>query len=144
MHAAGIVAQHPTDCAMTVRSRVGAEDQSARSQLILQVIEDQSRFNASELCLHINFNNSVHVLGEVEDHRDIAALAGETGAAAATCNRRAKLATDCDGGDYVTAVARDQYADWNLPIIRTVCGIKRAVAIAEAHFATNIRTQFFL
>src|SRR3982751_4112438 len=116
MHAAGIVAQHPTDCAMTMSGRIRTEDQPAGSQLILQIIKDQSRFNARELCLDINFNKSVHVLGEIDDHRDVAALAGETGAAAATCNRRAKFATDCDGGDYVTAVARNQHADWNLPI----------------------------
>src|SRR5438876_789408 len=80
---AGVVADHAAERAVVVRGGVGAE-----GELVLglggfaQVVEDQTRLDAREPPLGVDLDDLVQVLGEVDDHGDVAALAGETCAAA--------------------------------------------------------------
>ena len=54
---------------------------------------------AREAALRIDLEDAVQVLGEIDHDGDVAALAGQAGAAAARENRRAMLAADRDGRD---------------------------------------------
>src|SRR4051794_21321052 len=84
------------------------------------------------------------MLGLVDDHRNVAALAGDAGARPARENRRAVLMTDLDGADAVIGRARNDDADRNLAIVRRVGGVERAIAGAESHFACNRRAEVCL
>ena len=85
----------------------------------------------------IERDDAVHVLREVDDDRDVAALAGEARAGAARQDRRADVAARPDGGCHVVFVERNHDADGNLPIVRRVGRVERARAVVEAHFAAD-------
>ena len=123
---------------MTVRGGIRPKDQAVLFQYLLQIIENQSRLNACQFLLRVDLDHAIHVFGEIDDHSNVAALPCQTGAAAATCDRRSVLPAEFDRSDYVAAIARDHYANRNLAVVRTVSRIKGAVAIAEADFATNV------
>ena len=67
-----------------------------------------------------------HVLGEVENDGDVAALAGERGAAAAAEQRRAEFAADGDGGEDVVGIVGKNDADGNLAVVGAVGGVEGA------------------
>ncbi len=79
-----------------------------------------------------------HVLREIEDHGDVAALAGKRGAAAAAEDRSAILARQRDGGDDVIDIAGKNYADRNLTIVGAVGGVQGAAAGVETDFAAYL------
>src|SRR5205814_2631398 len=120
---------------------VGSKNETVLFDFLLQFIQDKTRLNPRQLALHVNLEHAVHVLREINDHRDVAALSRQARPAAATGDRRAELAAGRNGGYDIAAVARDHHTDWNLAIIRAVGRIKSAIAIAEAHFATDSGAQ---
>ena len=83
----------------------------------------------------------MHVLGQIHDHSNIAALAGEASAAAPRQHRRAIMPSRGNRGDDVVHIARDYDADRHLPVIRAVGRVKCAAAIVESHFAAQIPAQ---
>ncbi len=91
--AAGVVADHPAERAVVVRRRIGPE-----GEIVLlrscprRSIEHDTRLDARSLRHGVDLEDPVQVLREVDDHRDVAALAGEAGAAAAREHRRTVLA----------------------------------------------------
>ena len=141
MHAAGIVAEHAANRAVIVRGRVGSKNETELFDFLLQFIQDKTRLDPRQLALHVNLEHAIHVLREINDHRNVAALSRQARPAAATGDRRAELAAGRDGGYDIAAVARDHHTDRNLAIIRAVGRIKSAVPIAEAHFATDSGAQ---
>ena len=74
--------------------------------------------------VRIDLEDPVHVLREVEDDRDVAALAGEARAGAAREHRRAELPARRDSGGDVVGVARNDEADRDLAVVGAVGGVQ--------------------
>ena len=143
MHSARIVAEHPADRAAAVRCRIGAEDEPVLSHRAIHLVEHDTGLDAHQFPLHVDVEDAVVILRAIDDDRDVAALPGETRAAAAAGDRCAKFPASRDRRDDVGAIARQNDANWDLAIIRAVGGIQCPVAVAEADFAADGGAQFF-
>jgi hypothetical protein len=53
------------------------------------------------------------------------------------------LVTEGDGGDYIFVIARENYADGDLAVIRTVGRVESASAVVEADFAADFGAESF-
>jgi hypothetical protein len=142
--AAGIVADHAADGAAVVAGGIGGEGQVIFFGGVAEVIQDYSGLDSGDPVVGIDLENLSHVLCEVENNRDVAALSGEGGAAAATQQRSAEFAADGDGGEDVIGVAREDYADWNLAVVRTIGRVEGAAAVVELHVAADVSSQGFV
>ena len=142
MHAAGIVAEHSADRAMIVRRRIGSKNQAMLLDRLLHFVEHDSRLDAHQLFLRIDLDDAVHVFREIDDDRDVAALARQARAAAATGDRRADISGRPRPWRYIAPIARNHDTDRDLPVIRAVGRIKCAVAVVETNFAANRCAQF--
>src|ERR1700691_5459689 len=90
-----------------------------------------------------DFKNLRHVLGEIQNDSDVAALAGERGATAAAEQRSVELAAEGNGGFDIIGVAGENNADGNLAVVGSVGGVEGAGAGVETNFAANLFTQRF-
>ena len=81
----------------------------------------------------------MEVLREVDQHRRVAALAGEARAPAAQDDRRPVLAADAVDLDELVHVARDDDADRRHPVVRGVGRVEGAAAGVEADLALDRR-----
>jgi len=128
-----------------VRRRIGTE-----RQLILllggiaQVVENQARLHACEPGAGIDVEQAVQVLGEVDHHCDVAALAGEARRTAAREHRRLVLAADAHRLDDVVDRARDDDADRQLPVVGAAGGVHGAVAVRESDLRLGRSPQLVL
>ena len=61
--------------------RIGAKGQMVFLSLIPQSVQDDAGLNSGHSPVRVELKNFVHVLGEIQHHRDIAALPGQTRAA---------------------------------------------------------------
>ncbi len=120
---------------------IGAEGQMEFLGGIAQMIKDDAGLNASDSAVWIDLQNSGHVLGKIEDHGDIAALASQRSAAATGKNGCAKFPRDGNRGAYIVYAARNYDSEWNLAIIGTVRGVQGATTIVEADFTANLALQ---
>jgi hypothetical protein len=120
---------------------IGPEGQMEFLGGIAKVIEDDTGLNASDLAVRIDLQNSGHVLGKIEDHGDIAALASQGSAAATRKNGRAEFPRDGNRSDNVVSIARKDNPYGDLAIIRTVGGIEGATAVVEADFTADRALQ---
>jgi hypothetical protein len=76
MDAAGIVADHATEGAAIMRGGVGSESEMVLFGGGAESVEDDSGLYAGDAAGGIDFENARHVLGEIENDGDVAALAG--------------------------------------------------------------------
>jgi hypothetical protein len=106
-----------------------------------EVVEDYSRLHAGDTALGIDLEDIRHVLREIEDHRHVAALAGEGSSASAGEERRVMVAAKGDGGEDVFFVARDDYADRDLAIVGAVGRVESAGAGVEADFSAEMAVE---
>ena len=83
VYATGVVADHSAQRAAAMGSRIGSEGKVVFFRGIAQPVEHDARLDAGELLRRVQFENRVHIFGEIHDHGHIAALAGERGAASA-------------------------------------------------------------
>jgi hypothetical protein len=90
------------------------------------MIENTARLHTAEAAVGVDIEHAVHVLRKVHDHRDIAALAGQTRPGAARENRRTMGPRQSHSGFDVLRMARNHHAYRYLPIIRSVGGVERA------------------
>jgi hypothetical protein len=135
---AGVVADHPAYRAVVVGGRLGAEDQPAMGTgLLVELVEDDTGLHDREAAVSVDRLHRGEVLGEVHHHGDVAALAGEAGAATAGEDRRAELTADRDGRDEVIDRPRDDDADRDLPVVGGVGGVQGPGAAIEADPATH-------
>src|ERR1700722_3842834 len=116
MRAAGVVADHSADGAPIVRRRIRSEYELVGTEMLLERIQHDPRLDPGESLLRIDLDVLVHVLGEVEDHRYIAALPGKACPCSTSQNWGAVLSADRYCGDYVVSVAWDHQTDWNLAV----------------------------
>ena len=130
---------------MVVRGGVGAEGELVLGlRRLAEVIEDQAGLHAGEAALGIDLDDLVQVLGEVDDHGDVAALAGEARAAAVREHRGAVIAADAHRLDDVVGCARDDDADRQLSIVGAAGRIERAVAGPEPHLSLDCAAEVVL
>src|SRR5215472_11350363 len=111
MRAAGVVADHAAERAAAMGRRVGAESQLVLLSASAQGVEDDARLDAGETAIRIDFEDPVHVLREVEDDGNVAALAGEARAGTARQHGRTELAADTDRRRDVPGIAGDNESD---------------------------------
>src|SRR5579864_4053119 len=141
MHAARVVANHSANGAAAVRRGIGAEGQVVPFGGAAQVVEDDSRLYTRNASLGIKLEYLRHILGEIEDDSDIAALACERCAPSTTKQRRRMLAANGNRCDNIFGVSGNHYADWDLAIVRAVGGVERPAAVIKAHLTANLAAQ---
>ena len=83
MHAAGVVAHHAPEGAAAVGGGIGSKRQVVLLGRVAQIIEHHAGLNPGDAATGIDLQDPAHVLGEIKNHGNIAALAGERSAAAA-------------------------------------------------------------
>src|SRR5262249_8901641 len=108
---------------------------------VAQRIEHEPRLDARRPRRRIDLDDAVHVLGEVDHHRNVAALAGEAGAGAARQDRRVEAAARRDRSDYIVRITRYHQANRDLTVIGGVRGVERAAAGVEADLAAHDAAQ---
>src|SRR5690348_5068408 len=118
-------------------SGIGAECKAEFSSRISQIVQHATRTHARDALHRIYFEDLVDVLHPINYHGGIATLPGEARAAAARENRRAKFARDGYGCDNVLNMARNDDANRNLAIIRSVHRLNAAAAAVKTHFAID-------
>ena len=102
MRAARVAADRPPKTAAAVRRRVRPEREMVKLRLCPQRVEDHARLNPrGQPAAGFQLEDAVHVLREIEDHGDVAALAGQAHLGAARKDRRAVLPAHRDGGDHI-------------------------------------------
>jgi hypothetical protein len=92
----------------------------------------------------IEFEELIAVLGKIEDHGKVAALSAKTRATAAREDRSPVHATKTHGRYRIFNVARNNYSNRNLPVVRSISGVERAITITEAHFPSDNLLQILL
>ena len=141
MHTARVIAEHPANRAATVRRRIGTKKKPVFFRLLVQVIEHEAGLDPRELFLRVDLEHAVHVFREIDDDRDVAALSGQARAAPTTGDGCAEFSAKSDNCNDVVAIARQGDADRDLPVVRAVGRVKRAIAIAKSHFTADRGTQ---
>jgi hypothetical protein len=109
-----------------------------------EVIENDSGLDAGDAFCRVDLEDLSHVLGEVEDDRNIAALSGERGSATTAEQRSAELTADRNGGFDVVGIAWENYTDGNLAVVGTVGGVKGAAAVVETDIAADAFSECFM
>jgi hypothetical protein len=140
---AGVVADHAADGATVVAGGIGSEGQMMFFGGVAEVIEDNAGLDARDAPFGIDLENVSHVLGEIEHDGDIAALSCERGSTATAKERSAEVTTNGDGSEDIVRIARKNYADGNLAIVRAVSGVESAASIVEADVTTDAEAQGF-
>ena len=115
--------------------RIGPEGQMMFFGSVAEMIEHHSGLDPGNAPRRIDLQDVAHVLREIQDHGNVAALAGKRGAASAAEDGRAILARQRDCGDDVIDIARQNYADRNLAIVGAVGGVQGAAAGVETDLA---------
>src|SRR5208282_4792858 len=77
VHAAGVVADHASECAAVVGRRIGRESKVVLFGFSPKAIEDDSGLDARDTARRIDFENGRHVLRKVEDDGGVTTLSGE-------------------------------------------------------------------
>jgi hypothetical protein len=131
MNAAGVVADHAAESAAIVRGGVGREGEVVLFGGGAKGVKHHSWLHAGDAAGGIDFENPRHVLREIEDDGDVAALAGERCAGATAEKRCAELAAERDRGENVIGIAREDDADGNLAVVGTIGGVEGACAAVE-------------
>jgi hypothetical protein len=108
---------------------------------VAKIVENNAGLNPGNTPRRIDFQDLVHVLRKIQDHSDVAALAGERGTAAAAQNGSAKFTRQRNCGDDIIYVAWEDNTDRDLAIVGTVGGVQSAAAGIEADFTAKVAAQ---
>ncbi len=115
-----------------------------RPQMILQRIQHNAWLDTRKFLVGINFQYLVHVLGEIENHGNVAALACEACSSTTRQHRRAELTAGGNGSNYIVSIAGNYQSNWDLPVIGTVSGVKCPAATIEPDFTVDMAFEFRL
>src|SRR3984885_11471507 len=138
MGAAGVVSDHAANGAAVVGRGVGSKGQLVDFCLIAERVEHHTGLHAGEALLRINLEDPIHVLGEVEHHGYVAALARQAGACSAGQYRRSVLAASCHGSHYIVGIAGDHQTDGNLAVVRSVGRVHGATSAIETDLSLDV------
>jgi hypothetical protein len=140
-HAAGVVADHPAEGAPGVGGRVWPVGQVVDLGRLAEPVEHDAWLHPGDAALRVQLDDLVHVLGEVQHDRGVAALAGQAGAAAAAQHRDAGLAAGGERGEDVVGVAWHHHPDGDLPVVGGVGGVQRPAAAVEPHLPAHVTSE---
>ncbi len=126
---------------MGVRRGIGAEGDAVRFGSVAQVVKNRPGLDTGQPVGRVDVQHAIHVFREVEDHSGVAALAGQTGAAASSEDWRLMRATDVHGTDDIVDLFRNDHANRRLPVVRTVSGIEGPAAFVESNLAVDGMAQ---
>src|SRR6267143_3798033 len=107
-------------------------------------VQNDSRLNSRESLVAVELNDPVHILREIQYHRDIAALTGQTCARPSCQNWSAVLPACRYRRNDICVIAGHDQANRNLPVIRPVRGIQRSAPSIEPYFTTQLSLEFLL
>jgi hypothetical protein len=141
MDAAGVVVNHPSQRAVIVSSRIGAEGKLVSARLLAQMVEHHAGLDAGGFGCGIQIQDVAHVFGDVEEDGEVDGLTGHPGAAAAQHDGRVETAAALDRRRHVTGVARDHHPDRHLPVIAGGGGVHGAIGGVEADFPAHVAAQ---
>jgi hypothetical protein len=142
VRSAGIVADHAADGAARMRRGIGREGQVVHFRGFPHAIEDDAWLDDGRFALRVERQQAPHVLREVNDDRDIAALAGEAGSGATRQDSRAQFAAGGDGRLHIGFIARQHDAHRRLPVIGGVGGVQGTRSGIKADFSADGGAQF--
>jgi hypothetical protein len=142
--AAGVVADHAAEGAAGVGCGVGGEGEVVELGSVAETVEHDAGLHLDRALDGVDGRHAVHVFGEVEDDRGVAALPGERRSGPAGEEGGVELAAEVDGGDDVGFVAGDDEADGNLAVVGRVGGVEGAGGGIEADFAADDALQSLL
>jgi hypothetical protein len=108
---------------------------------VAQMVEHNAGLHAGDTAYGIDLEDLSHVLCEVEDDRDIAALSRERSASSAAENGSTEIAADGKRGENVVGIVREHDPNRNLAIVGAVGGVKGPRAAIKADFAGKLRAQ---
>jgi hypothetical protein len=108
---------------------------------IPEPVKHDARLNPGKFPIRIQFKDSVHVLREINDHRHIAALAGQAGAASAREYGRTQFPARRHSRDDVRFIARQDQPNGRLPVVGSIRSIESAGCLIEADLAPNYLAQ---
>ena len=111
--------------------RLAAATPPASVTALAQRIEHDAGLYAGPFGLRIECLDAVHILGEVQNNRFIATLAREACPAAPRQDRRAVVTRHGDCADDILCMARDDDADRDLAIVRSVGRIQRPASFIK-------------
>src|SRR6185437_4740736 len=97
--------------------------------------------HARSLVFRVKIDQLVQMLREIEDNRNVAALASQAGASPAREQRRAKTAALFHCHENVFHRLRDHNTDRYLAIVRPIRRVERATAVVEPDLAFNPALQ---
>src|SRR5581483_7865101 len=109
-----------------------------------EVVEDDARLDARRPRRRVDREHAIQVLREVDDDRDVRALAGEARPAAAREHRRAVVAADRHRRDDVVDRPRDHDPDRHLPVVRAARRVEGAIPRPEPHLALELAAEVAL
>jgi hypothetical protein len=135
--AAGVVADHTAEGAVLVRRWIGSQRQMMLLGCVAELVADHAWLDPGCAPVGVCLRDVVDVLGEVDDHRNVAALSGEAGATTSAEDRHPMLMADRDGGNDVVQVARDDDADGHLAVHRQVGHLECPAAVIEPDLTTD-------
>jgi hypothetical protein len=140
---AGVVADHAAKGAAIVSGGIGAKGQVIFLGGVAKMIENNSGLHACDAARRIDLENLGHVLREIEDDGDIAALPGKRSSSTAAEQWRAEITTESDRRENVIRIAGKNNSDRDLTIVRSVGCIKSAALIVEADVTAEMLAQGF-
>ena len=110
---------------------------------VAEVVENDAGLDAGDAAVGIDLEDARHVLREVEDDGDVAALSGERGAAAAGEHGSVEVAAEGECGEDVVVIAGEDDADGNLAVVGAVGGVEGAGAVVEANVSCQSAAKLF-
>src|SRR5271156_2064724 len=108
---------------------------------VSQTIKNDPRLNSRNPPYRIDLKNFRHVLGEIEHHGYVTALSGERSSTTPAKDGGAIFPSHRNGRNNIVGVARENYSDGNLAIVRSVGSVESAGSIVEANVATHVTSQ---
>jgi hypothetical protein len=147
MNAARVVADHASERAAIVSGGIWGEGKMVLFGGGAEIVKHYSGLYASDSALGIDFEDPRHVLREVEDDGDVAALPCERRASTTAEQWRSELTAEGDGRQNIVGIVREHDADGDVTVIGAVGGVERSAAGVESDVtvgsATNLRAQSF-
>src|SRR5690349_10187094 len=138
MDAARVVADHSTQRAVRVRCWVRSKCKVMFLPRIPQCIKHNARLHSRIFLLIVQLDDLIHVLREVKNYGNIAALPRETRASTPREHGSAKLPANSHGFNAIVLVSWDDHTNRDLPIVGPIGCVQSTAAVVEAHLAPDV------
>lgn len=140
----GVVPYASSDVRLSRCRRIGREEQSVRSQTIVEIIDRHPWLDLAGSGIWVNLEQFIAVRGEIEDHGFVDALSSEACPASSRQHRDTHFAEDLHAGSGVLWTDRDEHTDRFNLVDRRVGRVDASRGLVEADFAAADRTECLL